>query len=80
MSFNGSSPHHLTFELRDVRSLFWRLKSELKEVCLWENRKGNVLSYIGKRIERRGLSVKEEERREKRRRLVILRILGTRES
>ena len=33
------------------------------------------MSYIGKRIERRGLSVKEEERREKRRRLVILRIL-----
>ena len=32
------------------------------------------MSYIRKRIERRGLSVKEEERREKRR-LVILRIL-----
>ena len=37
----------------------------MKEVCLWGNRKGSVLSYIGKRIERRGLSVKEEERREK---------------
>ena len=33
------------------------------------------MSYIGKRIERRGLSVKEEERREKKGRLVILRIL-----
>ena len=30
------------------------------------------MSYIGKRIERIGLSVKEKERREKRRRLVIL--------
>ena len=29
-------------------------------MCLWENGKGNVLSYIGKRIERRGLSVKRE--------------------
>ena len=27
-------------------------------MCLWENGKGNVLSYIGKRIERRGLSIK----------------------
>ena len=35
-------------------------------MCLWENGKGNVLSYIGKRIKRRGLSVKEKERREKR--------------
>ena len=52
----------------------------MKEVCLWENGKGNVLSYIGKRIERRGLSVKEEERREKKRRLVILRILELKES
>ena len=33
------------------------------------------MSYIGKRIERRGLSVKEEERREKRGKLVILKIL-----
>ena len=33
------------------------------------------MSYIGKRIERRGLSVKEEERRDKKGRLVILRIL-----
>ena len=49
-------------------------------MCLWGNRKGNVLSYIGKRIERRDLSVKKEERREKKGRLVILRILGTRES
>ena len=38
------------------------------------------MSYIGKRIERRGLSVKEEERREKKRRLVILRILELKES
>ena len=45
-------------------------------MCLWKNGKGNVLSYIGKRVERRGLRVKEEERREKGRtlgRLVILR-------
>ena len=49
-------------------------------MCLWKNGKGNVLSYIGKRIEMRGLSVKEEERREKRRKLVILRILELKES
>ena len=34
-------------------------------MCVWEKGKGNILSYIGKRIERRGFSVKEEERRER---------------
>ena len=29
-------------------------------MCLWGNRKETVLSYTGKRIERGGLSVKEE--------------------
>ena len=39
-------------------------------------KKGWLLAYLGKRIERRGLSVKEEERREKKGKLVILRIFG----
>ena len=41
-------------------------KIRAKEGVFMGKWKENVLSYIGKRIEKRGLSVKEEERRERR--------------